>query len=398
MLTSGVVLLDKIVILTHNFYPESVGGASRIYEMVKVLKQSYEVNIVCPPPTYPFTKYKKVNYLFKKENIDGSKVFRLWTFQPTRQRPSFIHRILYYMVFPVFASIFLVGLLRNTSFFIVSTPPALLLITTLGIRIFNKKLILDVRDLWVDAASSLGYVNKNNLFAKILKKFEVYCWKKSDMIITNSMVIGDVIKQTLSKQSSSKIKYFPFNVDINVFKRIDVKREKQIVYIGNFGVAQNLEALINAMPIVLESIPDLKVQLYGGGDVESNIKKLVLDLNLDKSFTFNNPVPRAEIPSILSRSLLGIIPLAGNEALRYAIPTKTFEYLACSLPVIAYGVSEELERVIRESDAGICIKSTNPVEIANMIIGMLNEASMVEKYSTNGRKFVEKQISFPIIT
>jgi len=390
--------LNKVIIVTHNFYPESVGGASRIYEMARLLKQSYEVTIVCPPPTYPFTKYEKAKYILHKENLDDFKVFRIWTYQPSKQTISFLQRFLYYLIFPILSSVFLLSELHRTSFVIVTTPPSSLLFTTLIVRLFKKKIILDVRDIWIDAAISLGYVNEKNILAKIVKKFENYCWKKSDLIITNSMIILDTIKRTLDNSNLSKVKYFPFNVDLQIFKRNAVKREKEIVYIGNFGVAQSIETLIKAIQIVLTNIPDLKVHLYGGGDREHHLKRLVKELKLEHVFKFNSPIPRKEIPSILSKALLGIVPLADSEALHYAIPTKTFEYFACELPVLGYGSSVELERVIKESGGGLYVKGNNHEEIAHAIIRILNDQNMMDDFSKNGRKFVEHDTGFPILT
>jgi hypothetical protein len=51
--------MKKVIIFTHVFLSETVGGASRIYEMARLLQQFYDIDIVCPPPTYPFAKYKK---------------------------------------------------------------------------------------------------------------------------------------------------------------------------------------------------------------------------------------------------------------------------------------------------------------------------------------------------
>ena len=58
--------MKKAIIIAPNFLPESVGGASRIYEMAKKIQEKYNVTVVCPPPTYPFTKYKKSKHLFRK--------------------------------------------------------------------------------------------------------------------------------------------------------------------------------------------------------------------------------------------------------------------------------------------------------------------------------------------
>ena len=390
------IVMEKVLVITPNFQPESVGGATRIYEMVKEIQGEYDVTVVCPPPTYPFTKYKKSNHIFQKQILDGITVYRIWTHQPSTANPSSVGRFLYYTIFPILANLFLFRLLCGVSFVIISTPPSSLLITSWVVRLFQRKLIVDVRDLWIDALVSLKYINKNNLMVKLTKKFEINCWKKADLILSNSVITVDRIKQILAKDLT-KIKYFPFNADLKIFKKENVQTDKQIVYIGNFGISQALQVLINAIPSVLSKFPDLNVKLYGGGFYESEIKNLVKELGLEKSVHFFNPVPREEIPSILSKSLVGIVPLEDNEGLRSAIPTKTFEYLACSLPVLAYGRSDELKRIIKESDAGIYVDGNDHKEIGDSLIKLLSDEDKLKKYSVNGRKFMEQKIDFSFL-
>ena len=387
------IVMKKVLIIAPNFLPESVGGASRIYEMAKKMKDEFDVSVICPPPTYPFTKYDKSNQIFKKENFEGITLYRIWTYQPSTKNPSFLGRMFYYTIFPILTNLFLFRLLQNTSFVIISTPPSSLLITSWVVRLFKKKLIIDVRDLWIDALSSLGYVNKDNFIIKWVKQFEINCWKKANLLLVNSVTTSERIKQILGKNSTN-IKYLPFSPDLDIFQKHNNKKEKQIVYIGNFGISQALEVLINAMPIIISKIPEINLKLYGGGFCESKIRNLVKELKLEKSIHFFNPVSRNEIPSILSKSLIGIVSLQDNEGLRSAIPTKTFEYLACSLPIVAYGKSDELKRIIEESNAGIYIDNNNEKEIGNSLIKLLSDEEKLKKYSENGRKFMEQKIDF----
>ena len=387
------IVMKKVLIIAPNFLPESVGGASRIYEMAKKMKNEFDVSVICPPPTYPFTKYDKSNQIFKKENFEGITLYRIWTYQPSTKNPSFLGRLFYYTIFPILTNLFLFRLLQNTSFVIISTPPSSLLITSWVVRLFKKKLIIDVRDLWIDALSSLGYVNKDNFIIKWVKQFEINCWKKANLLLVNSVTTSERIKQILGKNSTN-IKYLPFSPDLDIFQKHNNKKEKQIVYIGNFGISQALEVLINAMPIIISKIPEINLKLYGGGFCESKIRNLVKELKLEKSIHFFNPVSRNEIPSILSKSLIGIVSLQDNEGLRSAIPTKTFEYLACSLPIVAYGKSDELKRIIEESNAGIYIDNNNEKEIGNSLIKLLSDEEKLKKYSENGRKFMEQKIDF----
>ena len=61
------IAMKKVLIIAPNFPPESVGGASRIFEMAKKIQSDYDVSVICPPPTYPFTKYNKsIKFLKKK--------------------------------------------------------------------------------------------------------------------------------------------------------------------------------------------------------------------------------------------------------------------------------------------------------------------------------------------
>src|SRR5687768_10389699 len=109
----------NVIIITHHFPPESTGGASRIYEMAQTLRDVYNVIILCPPPTFPFTKYKKARYLYHKEDQNGQEIIRFWTFQPSKHKPSLGQRILYYAIFPFFASFFLITHLKDVTFIII---------------------------------------------------------------------------------------------------------------------------------------------------------------------------------------------------------------------------------------------------------------------------------------
>ena len=390
------IAMKKVLIIAPNFPPESVGGASRIFEMAKKIQSDYDVSVICPPPTYPFTKYNKSNQIFKKEIVDGITIYRIWTYQPSTKNPSFLGRFFYYTIFPILTNLFLFRLLKNVSFVIVSTPPSSLLITNWVLRLFQKKVIIDIRDLWIDALSSLGYVNKENYIIKRIKQFEISNWKKASIILANSITTSERIKKILGKDSE-KVKYFPFNPDLDIFQKKNDQKEKQIVYIGNFGISQALEVLINAMPTVISKIPDIDLKLYGGGFCESKIRNLVKELKLEKSIHFFNPISRNEIPMILSKSLIGIVSLQDNEGLRSAIPTKTFEYLACSLPILAYGRSDELKRIIKESDPGVYIDNNNAKEIGNSLAKLLDDEEKLKKYSENGRKFMEQKIDFSFV-
>lgn len=384
--------MKKIIIITHNFLPEAVGGASRIYEMARELQKSSHVEVICAPPTYPFTKFPQSNKLIQHEVISEITIHRVWTYQPKKKNPLFFERVLYYTIHSILASLYLIKKIKGSSIIIITNPPPTLLISTLIARIFRKKNIIDMRDFWIDAAVSLGFI-KNKFVVSCLKKFEGYCLKKASIIITNSLYIQKTLKQ---QYIDKKIKYVPFNVNLEQFRKIKCDIENDIVYIGNIGAAQNLEKIVQAISIVIKEYPKIRIKIYGGGDQEESIKKQIKKLELSQNILIQEPVSRKEIPKILSKSRIGIVPLADNKKLAYAIPTKTFEYMACEIPIIAYGGSEELKRIVIESNSGIFVEGGYS-ELAEKILMFLNDKELIESYMKNGREFIKKQNYFTFL-
>ena len=383
--------MKKILIITTQYVPEAVGRASRMHELAKGLKNFCKIQVIAPPPTWPYSKFPKANYLSHREQIDGIDILRIWTYQPNNEEPSTFSKMAYHFIFPINVCFSFISTLRHVSTVIVSAQPPPILLAVLFIIFARKKLILDIGDL--DYGENIDKKRARvSVLKKISKKLQLYCWKKSDFIVTNTLGIQTRIQKILEKNNSGKVKYFPFNVDTSLFRKYqNTSVEKQIVYTGMLGALQNLPPLIKAMGFVIKEFPDLMLHLYGGGKYQSELQNLIKDLGLEKNCIIHDPIPRNELPLILSKSMIGIVPLAMDETLSFANPSKTFEYMACSLPVFGYGASDSIKEILEKTNSGVYLKTDNPLEISKGIIEMLNDQKTLEKFGKNGQKFVESR-------
>ena len=91
-------------------------------------------------------------------------------------------------------------------------------------------------------------------------------------------------------------------------------------------------------------------------------------------------ISRKHIPKLLSESLIGIATLKDIPSLRYAIPTKVYEYMAAGIPFIATGKGE-IEYLARKSKAGLI--AVNTVEsIQKQIEMMVGDGGKRDKLCT----------------
>ena len=387
--------MKKILIISHNFLPESTGGASRVFRLAQILQKNYDVTVLCPPPTYPFTKYDNVSYLFKNELINGIKIKRIWTYQPKKINPSFLSRFFYYLFFPLLSFGFIFKTCFSDTIFLFSSPPPSTLISIPFVKLFHKKIIVDVRDLWIDVAEELDYV-KNKFLIKITKKFEISSWKKADIILSNSKVILEKIN--LYTNQSKPVFYLPYTIDSKLFYSSSISSNNHVVYLGNMGIAQNITVFVKSIPKIISDFSNFQFHLFGGGDDEINLKKLVIDLNLTNYVFFHDPISREEISQTLAKFSIGLVPLLDNKSLIYAMPTKAFEYMACGIPIFAYGSSKELQRIIQTSQSGIFVKGNNPDLISDEFINLLKNTNNKNVFSKNGKDFIQQFASDDIFS
>ena len=154
-------------IITQYFPPEVGASASRWYDFVEILvKQNYNVTVLCEAPHYPNTKYYsgfKNSWLSVDKKSPKLTILRSKAFASNRK--SFIKKITHYLVF-MFSAILNFNKVKNYDLLIISSPPLFTGIIGLYAKKFYKKNFwLDIRDLWPDSVFELGQIKRGLLFS-----------------------------------------------------------------------------------------------------------------------------------------------------------------------------------------------------------------------------------------
>lgn len=169
--------------------------------------------------------------------------------------------------------------------------------------------------------------------------------------ITNRAYIDKFV--LLTKQMKEKLGIVrPFIVMEGIVPNVELtqqflqSKEKTIVYTGSmnkkYGILQLLDAFIR--------IPNenFKLLLCGLGNAESIINQYC---ERDKRIKFLGKVPHSEVIKLQQQATVLVNPRQNNEEFtKYSFPSKTMEYLASGVPVVAYkldGIPEEYNEYIR---------------------------------------------------
>jgi len=121
--------------------------------------------------------------------------------------------------------------------------------------------------------------------------------------------------------------------DLNKAEEILKKKKQRLITVSRFDKRKNHEKVIMAIRNLKEIYPDIVYTCIGYGDEEKNLKKLVIELKLEKQIIFLRDIPNDLKNALVAKSNVFIMPsiihkksvegfgIAFVEAAQYGIPS-----------------------------------------------------------------------------
>lgn len=380
------------VFVSQRYPPEKGGNASRIHDTaVNLAGSGGSVTVLAPPACYPPGNFEWTWHRKEAERVDGVTVCRLWSFQPQQENPGLLRRLPYFLLFALHAALWLVRHSRSYDAVVTSTPPITTGIPGLVAAVTGKPWLVDVRDLWIENSVALGYVEEGSPLVRASRAFQRLVLHTADRVAVTTAGLGDALTETYGNGLRSRICHIPNGVDTDLFAPLEPAspdggkdRGPVVIYTGNIGSAQALEPCIRAMDLV--SNDDAVLRLVGDGDEASRLEALTERLGLDDRVEFVGLVDREEVPALINEADVGLGPLKPSDELEYAIPTKTYEYLACQVPVVVTGRGE-VRRFVEETGGGLHAEA-EPRAVADALDRLLENPDCRREMGDTGYRHV----------
>ncbi|MAZ73168.1 MAG: glycosyltransferase WbuB [Flavobacteriaceae bacterium] len=345
----------KSILLVSNYYPPEQGAAAnRIQVLAQALRDDgYVVQVVCPLPNYPsgtvFSSFKGKMYTKTVEN--GIIVHRLWLW-PSKSSNKFV-RLVSMLSFAKSLALFFILKRIPKLVFIQYSPVFVGFTAVFWSRLFGKKIILNVSDLWPLAGLEMGLLNKG-FYYSILEKMETFCYRKADLILGQSEEILHHIKSKKVQKPTFLYRNFPDFTPDEVLSKTPLQPVK-IVYAGLLGVAQGLSEIFSKITIP----EDVEFHIYGEGPEVEKITRL----NSSK-ISYHGAVTRSQLHQELRQFDIAFIPLVRR--IYGSVPSKIFEYTRLGLPLL-YMAGGEGGELVQQNSLGWVIEVQDFVELQNFL-------------------------------
>ena len=181
--------------------------------------------------------------------------------------------------------------------------------------------------------------------AKYIQKFSISKLKRDK----NVQMIG--ITNKSYKELSDSINppiYLPLGVDRQLFFPKHLKTSRLTIgYVGMLETHNVDKGVLNACKEIVKINNDFETKtiIVGGPNKKlEEIKKFIEVNNMSSYFEINEFVPHEEVPEIISKFDIGIVPYPNNKHMSlYASPMKIFELASCGVPILASDIESHTE-------------------------------------------------------
>ena len=388
-----------ILFVTPYYPPEKAAPAVRLSETAACLVQKgYQVTVLTTFPNYP-TGVVPPEYrgcIVRKEVHNGVCIIRVWSYITANK--GFLRRIIAQLSFGCLAPIIGGRAIGHPKIVIVESPP---LFDAIAARVLSWMMhcpfIFIVSDLWPESAVQLG-VLRNRFLIRLAEWLEWSTYRRAGFV----WAVTEGIRTILVNRGLDAERVFVLTngVDTNKFYPIPQSQARAklgwdhrftVLYGGTHGLAHGLTTVLDTAEMMRDRA-DIHVIFVGDGaakvDLVTDAKRRGLT-----NVTFLDSQPHDRMPLLLAGADVCLVPLRKVPLFQGALPSKIYEIMACSRPIILGVEGEACKLVVDEARAAIAVEPENAEALTAAILHLYEHPEDAALMGQRGRAFVEEQFN-----
>lgn len=401
----------NILLINHYAGGPKYGMAFRSYYMSKEWRKAGH-NVLVVGASFSHLRYKqpKVNSQFECET-DDSGVEYMWIKTPKYN--ASLSRIANIIMFVVKLRMFSSEIIKkikpdlviNSSTYPLDIYPAYYIA-----RKAKAKLCYEAHDIWPLSPMVIGGYSKWHPFIFVMQMAENKACKTCDKLISllwnseshykeHGLAAGKFVCVPngfyMEEWTNDKFSMHLPSEHAELLGRLNNEGKIIVGFAGGFAASGSLKTLISAAE-ELKGNNYIGFVLIGGGQEENELKKMVLDNNL-QNVHFLPPVSKKIIPAIIAKfdiaydgGIHSILHLYGTSA------NKLTDYMLSSKPIIQ--AIDEPGSIVEKIKCGIRVEAENSHKVAKAITEIANMSKEGRsKMGEKGRKYALANLEYGVL-
>lgn len=383
--------MPRLNILTQYFPPEMGAPQARLSELgERLVDLGWDVDVLTALPNYPEGKVRE-GYAPWKPVIEQVGRLRTARVPLVPSQKGFASRLGCYFSFAGSAAALGPTLCARPDLLFVESPPLFIgyAAKALSLR-WRCPYIFNVSDLWPESAIRMGVV-KPGLATHLAERLELSLYRGAAGVTGQSSEIIEAVKRKAPGTPTELVtngvdpsRWGPSRVTAEAKALLGADPGPIFVFAGLLGLAQGLDAILDLAASLPASLPGRFV-LVGDGPVREKLRRRIADEQIGR-VTLLPAQPRDAIPALLAGADAAVVSL--GMSIPGAVPSKIYEAMAASLPILLIADGEPAKRV-QDAGCGLSSAAGDPVRLRANFEQLAASPALRAKLGASGRKAAE---------
>jgi glycosyltransferase involved in cell wall biosynthesis len=268
-------------------------------------------------------------------------------------------------------------------------------------RARRAPLLLEVRDLWPDTLVVKGAIRPWQ--ARLLYCLEHRLYRHACRIVSLTPGIKtELLKKGIARE---RLDVLPNSFDPEAYQLHTEARGRTrqqygwgesfvAVFTGVHTEVTAVETIVRAAELLKER-RHIRFDLFGAGQTKPAAMRLADALGL-ANIHFHDPVPKAQIPEILTGADVGLMTLFRSPLVHIYFENKLIDYLGAGLPIL--GAMDGIQGgIIDRFGAGRVVGSLDHAGLARLVEEAASQPEETRRKGRHGREMVERHLLQPRI-
>ena len=263
----------------------------------------------------------------------------------------------------------------------------------------GKPVVYEFRSSWEDAAVSNGTTTEGSLRYRASRWLETRVLRSADAITT--ICEGLRIEAVARGVRADRITVIPNAVDADDFTNVPgesslhktrwgLEGRYVLGFVGSFFAWEGLTLLLEALPQIQATRPDVAVLLVGGGVDEPVLRRIVARLGLESSVVFAGQLPHHQVGKAYGAIDLLVYPRLPMRLTEMVTPLKPLEAMAMGKPLVASDVGGHRE-LIEDGNTGLLFRAGDTGALAEAVLRVMGDVALSERLRDQSQRYVREE-------
>jgi len=383
------------ILLVSQYFPPEIGATqSRMQSFAEFLaERGHRVTVISEFPNHPQgvmpPEYR--GRIVEDDRSNAYRVLRVWV--RTSAEKTQITRLSFYLSFMSLATA-VAPVAGPVDVVMATTPPLFTAVAGLAIaRMNGAPFILDVRDLWPAAATSLMQISPG-WETHVAEIIERRLYRAAAVTTAVTKPFCDHIDALRVRGPRTVL--LPNGTIANFFAagngrpaaRLGVPGDRfMLTFAGVLGIAQALPSALDAAAL-LDDSADL--MLVGDGPLKPALVEEA-DRRRLRNVHFHPQIPLDEVTPVLAASDALLVPLSAHPTFTQFIPSKLIDFMAVGRPVVL-SAAGEAARILERAGGGIAVPPEAPEDVARAVRWLAEHPTEAARMGERGREFALRRL------